>query len=82
LIGGGGGSALRGIGGAAGGGGGGATGACGALVGAVAQPASSAANIIAIAAERIVARRALARIGMCMEAMIGPDSSGVDGVEF
>jgi len=81
LIGGGGGSALRGSGGAAGGGGG-ATGACGALVGAVAQPVSNAASVIAIATERIVAGRAFVRIGMCMEAMTGSDSSGVDGVEF
>ena len=83
MIGGGGGSALRGIGGAVGfWTGGGDTGAVGPVVGAVTQPASTLANTIASTPERIVMQRVVARIGMCREAMIGSDSFGMDGVEF
>jgi hypothetical protein len=78
-MGGGGGSALRGIGGAAGGGG---AGACGTLVGAVTQPPSSTANAIASATEGVSTRSQFARVGKSMAAMIGSDSSGMDGVEF
>jgi hypothetical protein len=77
-MGGGGGSALRGIGGAVGGGGG----ACGTLVGAVAQPASSTVNTIASAMEGGLTRSEFARVGRSMAAMIVSDSSGMDGVEF
>jgi hypothetical protein len=69
---------LRGIGGAVGGG----DGASGALIGAVAQPATSAANTIASAIEGVVTRCVFARAGKAMAAMIGSDSSGMDGVEF
>jgi hypothetical protein len=79
LIGGGGGSALRGIGGAAGGG---AAGACGTLVGAVTQPASSTASVIAGATKDLLKRSRFARVREAMAAMIGSDSSGMDGVEF
>jgi len=81
LIGGGGGSALRGVGGAAGGGDG-TAGACGTLVGAVTQPASNVANTIASTTEGIFTRSEFARVGKSMAAMIGSDSSGMDGVEF
>ena len=82
MIGGGGGSALRGIGGAAGAGGGGAAGACGALVGTVTQPATSAANSAAIATQRAVTRREFSLVGKSMAAMVESDSPGMDGVEF
>jgi hypothetical protein len=70
---------VRGIGGA---GGGGAAGACGTLVGAVTHPATHTANTIASATEGVLTRNEFARVGMSMAAMIGSDSSGVDGVEF
>jgi hypothetical protein len=69
---------LRGIGGAVGGG----DGASGVLMGAVAQPATSVANTIASAIEGVVTRCVFARVGKAMAAMIGSDSSGMDGVEF
>jgi len=72
LIGGGGGSALRGIGGAVGAGRGGAAGGGGPPDGAVAQPASSAPDIIAIASARVVTRDEIVIVGKRMAAMIDP----------
>jgi hypothetical protein len=67
---------LRGIGGAVGTGGGGAGAGCTPLIGAVAQPASSAADTIAIASARMLTRDEIAIVDKRMAAMMGPIRPG------